>query len=95
MFVHADLMINASNWIGGYREDRAYYAVPFAASVTWPSNFTNSSQVDNHSGTRQEFAMTAGLLNKFRISRAFDFNLELKGLLTVRPAAPLNSTVRI
>ena len=88
MFVHADLMINASNWIGGYREDRAYYAVPFAGFGYLASNFTNSSQVDNHSGTRQEFAMTAGLLNKFRISRAFDFNLELKGLLTRSACCP-------
>lgn len=88
MFLHADVMINASNWIGGYREDRAYYAVPFAGFGYLASNFTNSSQEDNLSGTRQEFAMTAGLLNKFRISRAFDFNLELKGLLTRSACCP-------
>ena len=29
IFVHADAMINLSNWIGGYREDRVYYAIPY------------------------------------------------------------------
>ena len=29
MFLHTDLMINFSNWAGGYRADRAYYAIPF------------------------------------------------------------------
>lgn len=27
MFGHLDFMVNASNWIGGYRADRAWYAV--------------------------------------------------------------------
>ena len=35
MFGHLDFMVNASNWIGGYRADRAWYAVPFPVSVTW------------------------------------------------------------
>lgn len=81
LFAHADAMINLSNWIGGYREDRAYYAVPFAGFGYVATNFTDKSQTDNMSGTSQGFAVAAGLLNKFRISRAFDFNIELKGML--------------
>ena len=88
MFVHTDVMINLSNWIGGYREDRAWYGVPFAGFGYMASNFTDGSQRDNHSGTNQEFAFTAGLLNKFRLSPSFDFNLELKGLLAKSDICP-------
>ena len=54
MFGHVDFMVNASNWIGGYRADRAWYAV----------------------------------LSKFRLSPAFDFNIELKGLLAKSDICP-------
>lgn len=66
MFGHLDFMVNASNWIGGYRADRAWYAVPFAGFGYMASNFTDRSQRENASGSRQDFAFTAGLLSKFR-----------------------------
>lgn len=88
MFGHVDFMLNASNWIGGYRADRAWYAVPFAGFGYMASNFTDRSQRENVSGARQNFAFTAGLLNKFRLSPAFDFNIELKGLLTKSSICP-------
>lgn len=88
LFVHADVMVNASNWIGGYREDRAWYAVPFAGFGYLASNFTDKSQQKSLSGTNQEFAFTAGLLNKFRLSPAFDFNIELKGLMAKSEICP-------
>ena len=90
LFAHGDLMINVANWIGGYREDRAWYGVPFVGFGYMASNFTDSSQNKNQAGASQEFAFTAGLLNKFRLSPSFDFNLELKGLLAksyICPAA--------
>ena len=88
LFAHTDLMINASNWIGGYREDRAWYGVPFVGFGYVASNFTDGSQRDSHKGANQEFAVTAGLLNKFRLSPAFDFNIELKGLITKAELCP-------
>ena len=88
MFGHVDFMVNASNWIGGYRADRAWYAVPFAGFGYMASNFTDRSQRENASGSRQEFAFTAGLLSKFRLSPAFDFNIELKGLLAKSDICP-------
>ena len=88
MFGHVDFMVNASNWIGGYRADRAWYAVPFAGFGYMASNFTDRSQRENASGSRQDFAFTAGLLSKFRLSPAFDFNIELKGLLTKSGICP-------
>ena len=88
LFVHADFMLNFSNWAGGYREDRAYYAVPFAGFGYMASNFTDKSHENNGSGTHQSFAFTLGWLNKFRISPSFDFNIELKGLLTKSGICP-------
>lgn len=88
MFIHTDVLINASNWIGGYREDRAWYGIPFAGFGYMVSNFTDKSQRENFTSTNQEFAVTAGLLNKFRLSSAFDFNIELKALLSKSEICP-------
>ena len=71
---HADAVLNLSNWIGGYREDRVYYAKVFAgAGVHWVN-------VKNDAGSG--FAATAGLINTFRVCKQLDINLELKALLT-------------
>lgn len=88
IFVHTDLMINASNWIGGYREDRAYYLVPFVGFGYMASNFTDKSMMENHSGTHQNFAFTFGLLNKFRICESVDFNIELKSMVAPARVVP-------
>lgn len=81
VFVHSDFMINFSNWVGGYRDDRAYYAVPFVGFGYMATNITDSFQNDHNVGMSQTLAFSYGWLNKFRISRSFDFNIELKGLL--------------
>ena len=62
MFVHTDLMINFSNWAGGYRADRAYYAVPFVGFGYMAMDFTDRAH-DLGYGTNQELAFTAGSLN--------------------------------
>ena len=88
LFAHTDVLVNISNWFGGYRDDRAYYAVPFAGFGYMATNFTDKSQTDNHAGTGQSLAVTAGLLNKFRLSHAIDFNIELKGLIARSACCP-------
>lgn len=88
IFVHTDFMLNFSNWVGGYRADRAYYAVPFFGFGYMASNFTDSAVRNNGGTTGQEFAFTYGLLNKFRLSPSVDFNIELKGLLAKSEIAP-------
>ena len=88
LFVHTDFMLNFSNWVGGYREDRAYYAVPFFGFGYMASNFTDTSHQDNLTGTHQSFAFTAGWLNKFRLSPSFDFNIELKALMAPSRVCP-------
>ncbi len=80
MFVHTDLMINFSNWAGGYRADRAYYAVPFVGFGYMAMDFTDRSHELGYP-TNNEFAFTAGLLNKFRLSQGWDLDIELKGWL--------------
>lgn len=72
IFLHTDFMVNLSNWIGGYREDRVYYAVPFVGFGFQSEDFTRSNRRND------EFAFTAGLLNKFRVCKCLDINLELK-----------------
>ncbi len=76
IYGHADLLVNLSNWIGGYREDRVYYAVPFAGFGYQAQDFTKSGK--EHHGLNQEFAFNAGLLNKFRVCERIDLNLEFK-----------------
>ena len=88
MFAHGDLLVNFSNWVGGYRDDRAYYAVPFVGMGYMASNFTDDSQADSHSGARNNFAFTAGLINKFRVSPSIDINLELKGFIVTSNLCP-------
>lgn len=81
LFAHADFMINFSNWAGGYRDDRAYYLVPFIGFGYLTTNFTDAAHRHGHV-TGEAFGLSYGLLNKFRVSPAVDINLELKGLLT-------------
>jgi outer membrane protein OmpA-like peptidoglycan-associated protein len=71
---HADAVINLSNWIGGYREDRVYYAKLFAGAGV--------SFVDINAQGGSGFAATAGLINTFRVCKQLDINLELKGILS-------------
>ena len=77
---HADAVLNLSNWFGGYREDRVYYAKVFAGAGV---NFVN---VNNDGGSG--FAGVAGLINTFRVCKQLDINLELKGILSAAHDMP-------
>lgn len=69
---HVDGLLNLSNWIGNYREDRVYYAILFVGGglqVTTPKN------------PNYGFMADAGLINRFRVCKCLDINLELKGWL--------------
>lgn len=88
LFAHLDVMVNFSNWAGGYRADRAYYAVPFVGLGYMAANFTDDSHIANHAGSGQSLAFAYGLLNKFRLCDALDLDLELKGLIAPKRIAP-------
>ena len=81
MLPHVDGIINLSNWIGGYREDRVYYAKLFAGFGV------NITDVKNEAPTG--FAFDAGLINTIRVSKALDLSLELKGILTPTKDMPM------
>ncbi|MBR1995042.1 MAG: OmpA family protein [Alistipes sp.] len=70
---HVDAMVNLSNWIGGYREDRVYYATVFGGAG---ANF-----IDVKEDAGKGLAVDFGLVNTFRIAPRFDLNLELKTIM--------------
>lgn len=88
LFTHADFVVNFSNWVGGYRDDRAYYAMPFAGFGYMATNFTDRAHDANRAGTLQGYAFTMGWLNRFRLSPSVDFDIELKGLLVPSRLSP-------
>lgn len=88
MFAHIDVMVNFSNWVGGYREDRVYYAVPYIGGGYLATNFTDDSQAKNGEGAHQAFSFAYGLLNKFRVCKSLDIDLELKGLFCPSHMSP-------
>lgn len=68
--VHGDVLVNFSNWVGGYRADRFYEAVPYVGFGIMHACRKQDNNV---------FIATAGLINKMRLSDAFDFNIEIRG----------------
>lgn len=70
-YAHGDVMVNLSNLFCGYNESRVYNAIPYA-SIGWVRS-TGSGNKDN------EPSIGLGLINRFRVSKAWDLNLELRG----------------
>ena len=75
-----DGIVNLSNWIGGYREDRVYYAKVFGGFGVNVVDINVKDFDKNEIGTG--FVATYGLINTFRVCPALDINLELKGYTT-------------
>ena len=76
MMFTTDGLINLSNWIGGYREDRVYYAKVFGGFGVGVVDIVEDADEYNTS-----FVATAGLINTFRVCKQIDINLELKSAL--------------
>ena len=85
-YIHADAMLNLSNWIGGYREDRVYYAIPY---LSFGYSATCFDRKDLHSNG--EFSAGIGLLNKFRVTEYLDIQLDLRTWLL--PGRGVNEAV--
>ena len=75
-FIHADFLWNLSSQFGGYKKDRIYEAIPFAGVGAAMAINTQGQKAQ-----KNEIAFTAGLINKFRVTRFLDVNLELRGML--------------
>ena len=86
VFLHADAMLNLSNWIGGYREDRIYYAIPYLSFGYSATGFNRHDLSSN-----KEFAAGIGLLNKFRVTEYLDIQLDLRTWLL--PGRGVNDAV--
>lgn len=71
--LHGDILLNLSAALGGYKPDRFYEMIPYVG-------FGGVTTINEEHNDR-EFAFNAGLINKFRLSEAFDLNLELQGTL--------------
>ncbi len=80
-FWHADFLWNASTSLGGYKEFRRWEFIPFAgfgpAIASVPGKIAKGTKRQH----LREFAFTAGLLNKVRLSNALDLTLEFRGVL--------------
>ncbi len=74
MVPHIDGVVNLSNWIGGYRDDRVYYAKAFAGMGV--------SIVDINKKGSAGFIADVGMTHTFRLGEAIDLNLETKAFLS-------------
>lgn len=72
MNLHGDVLFNVSNMLAGYNEDRVYDFVPYLGL-----GLTHSFDKPH----TLAFAANFGIINTFHISRAWDINLELNGML--------------
>lgn len=69
MNLHADMMFDFCNMIGGYKPDRIYSCVPYAGvgfAMIWnkPHNKSITGNI--------------GILNSFHVSKAFDINADIR-----------------
>lgn len=69
LHLHGDVMLNFTNMFCGYREDRLYNAIPYV-SIGYLRGLDNDEN---------ELSGGLGLINRFRLNKAWDLNLELKG----------------
>lgn len=68
MNLHGDLMVNLNALFGGYNPDRVYEIIPYIGAG-WARSYSSP-----HTNTA---TFNAGIINRFRLSRNVDLNLEL------------------
>ncbi len=71
--LHGDFLLNLSNVISGYREDRFWDFIPFVGF-----GYAGTSAKDSRVNS---FAGYVGLLNTLRVTNWFDFTIEAKYML--------------
>lgn len=73
-YVHADVLWNVSNALGGYKETRFWNFIPYFHSG-WHMTYAKPSYKN------QEFAAGFGLLNNLRLCDRLDLTLDVRGVL--------------
>ncbi len=86
--LHGDLMVNVSNWVR-YREDRFYSFVPFIGFGLMTTDLSSSASSYNNLG------VYAGILNKFRVGKSIDLNLELKTYASKREVSAFRKALSV
>ena len=76
MNLHVDALVDLTNMIGGYRENRVYRAIPYAGI-----GLVHRFDADVHGDKKTFFGINMGYQNKFRLAKNWDFNLEANALL--------------
>jgi outer membrane protein OmpA-like peptidoglycan-associated protein len=84
LYVHGDILVNMSNWIGGYNPDRFYSAVSYMGFGYTAMSWTKKSDTPYNG----EYAFTTGLINKFRVSPRIDIELDLRTWLMAEKSLP-------
>lgn len=72
MYLHGDVMFNLTNMFCGYKE-RVYSAIPYVG-FGWVHSYDRPRN--------NEFAGNVGFINRFRLSNAWDLNLEARAMMT-------------
>ncbi|MBP3482845.1 MAG: OmpA family protein [Alistipes sp.] len=83
LYVHPDVMINLSNWIGGYKDYRVYNAVLYVGAGV------GSGGLNSPDARTFEFLGNIGLQNRFYVCKAVSIDLQLQYTLakaTFRPS---------
>ena len=76
---HFDAMFNLSNLIGGYRADRVWNVIPYAG-LGWAARGQSQADTDasmGHKSLTGSLAVNAGILQNFRLSNRWAFNVEI------------------
>lgn len=69
--LHADLLVNCSNWFCGYNETRLYNCSPYVG-LGWAFVYDEP--------TTNKLTFNAGLLNSFRINDALQANFDVRAM---------------
>lgn len=72
---HADVLFNVTQMVCGYNEDRFYSFIPYAG-LGFAASLNRASTTGEYS---HEITASIGLLNRFRINRAWDINFDIRG----------------
>ncbi len=73
MNLHGDVLMNLHALFGGYNPDRTYEIIPYLGA-----GFAHSYSEPH----RQSLTVNAGIIQRFRLSDAMDFHIEIAGFLT-------------
>ncbi len=84
LYVHGDILINMTNWIGGFNPRRVYSAIPYVGFGYTAMSWTDKS-VGDYNG---EFAFTSGFLSKFHITPQWDIELDLRSWIFAEQQLP-------